>query len=56
VDTTLSWAATSRGPTHEDLVLGLTDLDGLADELIGHGVDVTIDVDVALEVNDALVQ
>src|SRR6185295_1618300 len=46
VDGDLAWAA-----EHADMVLGLADLDGLADELVGHGVNVAIDVDVALEVD-----
>ncbi len=46
----------ARADEHVDRVLGLTYLDGLADELVGHRVDVAVDVDVALEIDNPLVE
>src|SRR5690606_29883693 len=44
----------TRPEEHMDLVLGLANFDGLADELVGHGVELAVDVDVPLEIDYAL--
>jgi hypothetical protein len=41
---------------HVDLVRGLAHLDRLADQLVRHRVGVAVDVDVAFEIDDPLVQ